>query len=845
MTVMKHVANTPMKLIVESILILTPSLALACNPATPTSLQILMGQSATFTVMCDAVCTAQVDAATGDTRIATVSPESQLIGNAPETFTVTGVAEGSTSATVNWSCAAYGMGSYSVSITIDQAQGLSSGTSGGNKPTAASVKDPISTFSGELYKQFAADIDLGGPMSLSFSRYYGSGLESDGILAGTLGNNWRHNFDWFLNNTGTGVDILSSNGALIQFSDSAGNWQQSGNTGIKYQLVEDGGTGEFTLLNVKRKRYYLFSTTGLLTDIYDGRGNQHDLTYNGSNQLTQVTDGIGRTLTFAYSENKLSMVSDGTRTASFSYNNDNLVGSTSVDGYTSTYVYAVNGLMSSYIKPAGNSVISQVFDGSGKVTSQTDGEGNTTTINYGLNNVTTVTDSAATVIKHTHAATGELKTFEDGSGGIVSIGSTADGLRNSITDRLGDVTTMTYHAVSARFGSITNTETNTTSFAYTDRTESGLTSYDLANITFADGSTKSMTYDSSGNLTSVTDRLGNITSHTYNNRGQILTTLFPTGGSSTNTYDGNGTLATTTDPAGNVVSFSYDTLLRPAQSTFSGGATESYTFDNANHLLTTTNENGDTASYTYDSNGNLSSFTTPLNEKVSFSYNGNDQLVTVTNPLAGTTTTAYDSTGQVLTFTDEIGNVTIHAYDELSRLISVTDPLGGIWKTSYDAEGRIASRTNPLGNTTSYNTDVMGRTTGITTALGLSSVFSYDEMGLLNTSSDPLGRLTTFNRNASGNISGIIVNDVSMSITYERNEFGQLTSITDPNGNDWERAYDSGGRLISSTDPLSRSQTISYDGRNRISEISYPEGLGTLTLAKLLKMGLLEKRKKN
>lgn len=65
--------------------------------------------------------------------------------------------------------------------------------------------------------------------------------------------------------------------------------------------------------------------------------------------------------------------------------------------------------------------------------------------------------------------------------------------------------------------------------------------------------------------------------------------------------------------------------------------------------------------------------------------------------------------------------------------------------------------------------------------------------------------------------------------SYTRNSLGEITALSDPNGNIWNRAYDNMGRQTSSTDPLANSRTITYDNRNRPATITFPGALGTLT----------------
>jgi RHS repeat-associated protein len=79
-------------------------------------------------------------------------------------------------------------------------------------------------------------------------------------------------------------------------------------------------------------------------------------------------------------------------------------------------------------------------------------------------------------------------------------------------------------------------------------------------------------------------------------------------------------------------------------------------------------------------------------------------------------------------------------------------------------------------------------------------------------------------------VSNIALPGGAITTAYARNALGQVTQTTDPGNNSWHRAYDSSGRQISSTDPLSNLRTTIYDNRNRPSVVTYPGGLGTLTL---------------
>ncbi len=686
--------------------------------------------------------------------------------------------------------------------------------------------DPVSTFTGDLFNQFSADFNLGGPMPLLFSRYYSSALVNAGV-GGPIGDNWRHFYEWTLTNIGNDIDIVNHHGRLIEFTNNGSTWDLAGKTDVAYQLAE--GIGQFTLLDPRNGRQYSFSSSGLLISIEDGKGNVHSLSYDTANLLMEVSDGLGRTLSFTYEPNgKLATVSDGSRTITFSYTIDDLISVTGVSGSVTTFAYDSGALMTSTTEPEGNIPFSQTWNGGGQVATQSDAAGNTHSFTYAAPD-TTLTDPLTQTRVHTHTATGELSARQDQTGLSFSMNSDASGRRSTIADRLGDVTTYDHHQPSGKLASITNADTTNTTYTYTARAVSGLTHYDLTGISHADGSSQIFVYDGNGNLEFHTDQVGNTLAATYNATGRVLTKTNVIGGITTHTYNADATRLTSTDPAGNTISFGYDTFRRLNLATFADANTVAFTFDDEDRLTSTTDENGNTVTSSYDANGNLATITDPLNNTVTLSYDGNNRLVSILNPLGGNVTTSYDELGQVASITDENNNTVTLGHNSLGELTDVISPLGDLRAFTYDAEGILASVVDPLGNVVTLSSDQMGRITRVNSPLGNPIDFSYDAMGWLATTSDSLGNVTTFSREARGLLSAVSIPE-GISASYTRNALGQITTITDANGNDWPLAYDTQGRQISSSDPLANSSTIDYDNRNRPSQVSFPGVLGTLTL---------------
>ncbi|HSS19125.1 MAG TPA: PKD domain-containing protein [Pyrinomonadaceae bacterium] len=72
---------------------------------------------------------------------------------------------------------------------------------------------------------------------------------------------------------------------------------------------------------------------------------------------------------------------------------------------------------------------------------------------------------------------------------------------------------------------------------------------------------------------------------------------------------------------------------------------------------------------------------------------------------------------------------------------------------------------------------------------------------------------------------GGILHSNGKSITFARDGFGRITSITDPNGNSMTYAYDLNGDLVSYTDNENNTSTYTYDANHRLLTIHDPRGI--------------------
>ncbi len=305
--------------------------------------------------------------------------------------------------------------------------------------------------------------------------------------------------------------------------------------------------------------------------------------------------------------------------------------------------------------------------------------------------------------------------------------------------------------------------------------------------------TTTYAYDRLGNLLSVTDTKGNVSTMTYDTLGRKLTMHDPDMSNWSYTYDANGNLGTQVDAKNQKLCFSYDALNRRTQKNF-GSTTVAcgtnavvYTYD-------------DTVT-TYNRKGRLKQVTDPA-QSVTFQYDSRGRITQSAKTLDGTTyttTSAYDGLGRLTSVnypTNPIKTVT-YTYDgpQLKSVLEgattyvtyagwnalgqpATNTFGnGVVTTNTYANTGNATCTqqtfrlctlktqkgaNPLYQDLRYDYEANGNVWNIYDATVASNAgdqhFSYDDLDRLTLANGPYG--------ASG---------ANASLTYQYNEIGNLT----------------------------------------------------------------------
>ncbi|WP_395748832.1 RHS repeat-associated core domain-containing protein [Prosthecobacter sp.] len=437
-------------------------------------------------------------------------------------------------------------------------------------------------------------------------------------------------------------------------------------------------------LNRRRKtKLHLSDGTDIVTTTH----------YNLRNQVVCQSDARGKVTRHTYDDaGRLVTTDDGGFATQFYY-----------DGNNGGTVFDTSGIKPNRTTDPRGTVTAVEYDALYRPTTHTvtaTGISAVSTTTYdALGHPITVTDPLGRVTTNAYNGLGELVQVTHPDGSTVHTTYTHHGKPWQVTDENGKTTTTTYDAAGRPV------------MVQAPEVDGGV-------------ATHTTEYDAASNVIRVTDALGRETETEYDVRNRPIAVYAPTvwdaqaiqfvRPTSTTTYDALGQVLTVTDPQGHVTSKFYDEagrnwkVVAPVLAPNTAGPTTTTTFDAGGLPLTVTNPLGQTMTNTYDTHGRLIMTVDAAGITNSFDYDA-----------AGNRTSVVDGKGQTTTF----------VYDGLNRLVSQTFANGDTTSYTYNAVQKLSQK-SPRNITTSYTYDERDRVTA-TSAPGLNRSYSYDSAGHL------------------------------------------------------------------------------------------------------------------
>jgi RHS repeat-associated protein len=556
-----------------------------------------------------------------------------------------------------------------------------------------------------------------------------------------------------------------------------------------------------------------FDSSGKPIAMIDRNNNVTTLAYSGSS-LASVTDPVGRSLTFVYDgSSRITSVTDSSGRA-WRYTYEGTPGTAGSPGLTTVtdplgnvmrYTYSIGGRLSSVVDKRGVTVKQITYDGNGRVVRQEYADGGFEQYDYILSGrlVTSVThtDQLGHIITKRFSAGGYLVGMTDELGQTSKTDRDINSnLATSVTGPCGCQESVQHYDERGNVTSVTNRLGQSVGMEYEPVFNNVVKMTDKLNRV------TTYSYDTHGNLTSMTDALNQTTTFVYNQYGQLTSVTDPLNHTTQVEYDAYGNISAQVDGLNHRTTFENDALGRQTAVIDAEGRRSSKTFDALDRVLTSTHSSGAVTRYGYDAEGNLVSVTNaderswttqfdpkghmvsetdPLGRRITYRYDVDDRLIAKVSPTGRTLRYGYDARGNVASITDALGNVVQFTYNNRNKLASLKDQRGSVTTFTYDELYRPIATTDPLGRISSVSYDVAGNATESIDRLGRHRVTTYDAL----------------NRPVQTTFADAIVN-------YAFDAASRLTGLNDSQAGTISWDYDAADRLTTET---SAAGTVRYE----------------------------------
>ena len=372
-----------------------------------------------------------------------------------------------------------------------------------------------------------------------------------------------------------------------------------------------------------------------------------------------------------------------------------------------------------------------VFDAWGNMVKTINALGAVTNYEYdGLSQLIAVTDPLGTRSEFDYDLAGEISQITDATGVVTH--RTVNRRTGKETTSSGGILGSSFRHVDYLGRVIIEGENNPQNFTSSQpvRRASQNSKSSSASPRSGETVTEFTTYDAAGNPVETLDAHGGLTRRTYDAANRLIREVSAAGRAQTFDYDqagrlrriGVGLSVPEQKPAvsENVeweeptawayTTLTYDAASRIIARTYPDGTTEHTTYDALGRIVRV-QHGARTATYAYDRCSRLIRMSDNSAGTRRFIYDAAGQLVTAVDALGYRTHFEYDAAGQMVRTLDATGQVTTYIYDAAGQLIRTVKGAGSTAEITstytYDAAGRLLSENNGE-RTRAYSYDYQG-----------------------------------------------------------------------------------------------------------------------------------------
>ncbi len=354
--------------------------------------------------------------------------------------------------------------------------------------------------------------------------------------------------------------------------------------------------------------------------------------------------------------------------------------------------------------------------------------------------------------------------------------------------------------------SLTDVDGNTLTFTYNGS--------DLDTVRDTFGRTITLHY-SSGKISSVSDSSGRSLSYGYTNDDLTSYTDPDSKVWGYAYYDSNNPhrMTSLTNPLNiTTATIEYDSLGRVKKQTFprQSGTTATHNFYFSGFRNAEEDPDGKTLVYYYDEKGRPIATENQLGYKNYSEYDGQFHVIKTTDPKNNVANFTYDGNNNLTKTTNALNKEANNKYDSQFRLTDTIDPLLHGAQVGYDAEHHPLLSKSGI----QYNAGFQPQDNGV-----LQTSATYYASGLPQTATDGRGTITTLTYDSYGSSDTTKVGGHPV-LNTDYNSIGLLTGLTDQvNTTTSFPLYNNRGQLRKKTDPLLKDTIMEYDDAGRLSYI--------------------------
>ena len=372
-----------------------------------------------------------------------------------------------------------------------------------------------------------------------------------------------------------------------------------------------------------------------------------------------------------------------------------------------------------------------VFDAWGNMVKTINALGAVTNYEYdGLSQLIAVTDPLGARSEFDYDLAGEISQITDATGVVTD--RAVDRRTGKETTSSGGILGSSFRHVDYLGRVIIEGENNTQNFASSQpvRRASQNSKSSSASPRNSETVTEFTTYDAAGNPVETLDAHGGLTRRTYDAANRLIREVSAAGRTQSFDYDQAGRLRRIgvglsvpeqkptvgenvewEEPtAWAYTTLTYDAASRIIARTYPDGTTEHTTYDALGRIVRV-QHGARTATYAYDRCSRLIRMSDNSAGNRRFIYDAAGQLVTAVDALGYRTHFEYDAAGQMVRTLDATGQVTTYIYDAAGQLIRTVKGAGSTAEITstytYDAAGRLLSENNGE-RTRAYSYDYQG-----------------------------------------------------------------------------------------------------------------------------------------